>query len=51
MVFDKDTISSDDTVGEAMVSLVAIADKGGDWTGDLQLYRKKNKSAGAINVR
>ncbi|KAF4674061.1 hypothetical protein FOL46_005922 [Perkinsus olseni] len=51
VVYDKDTISSDDIVGEAVVSLAAIADKGGDWMGDLQLYRKKNKPAGALNVR
>ncbi|KAF4676703.1 hypothetical protein FOL47_005420 [Perkinsus chesapeaki] len=51
VVYDKDTMSSDDFVGEATVSLPAIAAKGGDWMGDLQLYRKKNKPAGALNVR
>jgi hypothetical protein len=49
-VWDSETIGEDKFVGEAKVSLTAVINNGGSWSGDLQLFRRNKKPAGLLNV-
>ncbi|KAF4697734.1 hypothetical protein FOZ60_000080 [Perkinsus olseni] len=48
-VMDKESIKDDDFVGSATVSMAAVA-SAGRWSGDLALYRSKDKPAGSLSV-
>ena len=50
-VWDGEAVGSDEYVGEARVNLQAVANNGGSWAGDLQLYRIGKLPAGTLNVR
>jgi hypothetical protein len=45
-----DDIFSDDFIGEARLDLGSVHGNGGKWAGDLQLFRKKGRSAGWLNL-
>jgi len=49
-IFDKDALLKSDPIGEAEVSIAAIVNHGGQWTGNLPLRRKGGKDAGFLNV-